>query len=124
MGYPSRESHSVVPFRNFNEEMKRSGIWESEHGGTSTTDNPRDNLASLYRPPFALMHHGPFEKVISQVFFCLWKLITSREVTLRSWISSFVTIITSNWITALACAVILAMYRPLSTSFLQILDIR
>ncbi|XP_059649824.1 plant UBX domain-containing protein 7 isoform X2 [Cornus florida] len=62
MGYPSHEAHSVVPFRNFNEEMKRPGIWESEQGATSAVDNSRDNLASLYRPPFALMHHGPFEK--------------------------------------------------------------
>ena len=45
--------------------MKRPGIWESEKGATSTAENSRDNLASLYRPPFALMHHGPFEKVNS-----------------------------------------------------------
>ncbi|PSS26835.1 Plant UBX domain-containing protein [Actinidia chinensis var. chinensis] len=62
MGYPSHEAHSVVPFRNFNEEMKRPGIWESDQGATSMADNARDNLASLYRPPFALMHNGPFEK--------------------------------------------------------------
>ena len=64
MGYPSHEAHSVVPFRNFNEEMKRPGIWESDQGATSMADDARDNLASLYRPPFALMHNGPFEKVI------------------------------------------------------------
>lgn len=60
MGYPTHEAHSVVPFRNFNEEMKRAGVWDQ--GGTSVGDSSQDNLASLYRPPFALMHHGPFEK--------------------------------------------------------------
>uniref|UniRef100_A0A5B7B8F9 UBX domain-containing protein n=1 Tax=Davidia involucrata TaxID=16924 RepID=A0A5B7B8F9_DAVIN len=62
MGYPSHEAHSVVPFRNFDEEMKRPGIWESDQGATSIVDHSRDNLASLYRPPFSLMHQGPFEK--------------------------------------------------------------
>ncbi|KAF5939658.1 hypothetical protein HYC85_023917 [Camellia sinensis] len=61
VGYSSHEAHSVVPFRNFTEEMKRPGIWESEQGATSTADNSPDNLASLYRPPFALMHNGTFE---------------------------------------------------------------
>ncbi|KAG5531950.1 hypothetical protein RHGRI_026529 [Rhododendron griersonianum] len=60
MGYSTHEAHSVVPFRNFNEEMKRAGVWDQ--GGTSVGDSSQDNLASLYRPPFALMHHGPFEK--------------------------------------------------------------
>ncbi|XP_058182901.1 plant UBX domain-containing protein 7 isoform X1 [Rhododendron vialii] len=60
MGYSTHEAHSVVPFRNFNEEMKRAGVWDQ--GGTSVGDSLQDNLASLYRPPFALMHHGPFEK--------------------------------------------------------------
>lgn len=62
LGYQPQEARTVVPFRNFDEEPKRAGIWESEQGATSTADNSRDNLASLYRPPFALMHHGPFEK--------------------------------------------------------------
>ncbi|KAL7001430.1 hypothetical protein U1Q18_002581 [Sarracenia purpurea var. burkii] len=62
MGYPSHEAHSVNPFRNFNEEMKRPGIWESDQAATSLVETSRDNLASLYRPPFDLMHHGPFEK--------------------------------------------------------------
>ncbi|THG12000.1 hypothetical protein TEA_023691 [Camellia sinensis var. sinensis] len=61
VGYSSHEAHSVVPFRNFTEEMKRPGIWESEQGATSTADNAPDNLATLYRPPFALMHNGTFE---------------------------------------------------------------
>ncbi|XAR48018.1 hypothetical protein NMG60_11030702 [Bertholletia excelsa] len=62
IGYPSHEAHPVIPFRNFNEEIKHSGIWESDQGATSTADTARDNLASLYRPPFALMYNGPFEK--------------------------------------------------------------
>jgi regulator of replication initiation timing len=63
MGIASREPSSLVAFRNFDEEMKRPEVWESDQGASSTSDNPRDNLASLYRPPFHLMFHGPFEKV-------------------------------------------------------------
>lgn len=63
MGGSSHEAHSVVPFRNFEEEMKRPGVWETENGSASTVDSTRDNLASLYRPPFALMYQGSFEKV-------------------------------------------------------------
>lgn len=56
-------THSVVPFRNFEEEMKRPDVWEAEQGSTSSVaDKTRDNLASLYRPPFALMFQGSFEK--------------------------------------------------------------
>lgn len=56
-------AHSVVPFRNFEEEMKHPGVWEAEVGSSSSTaDKTQDNLASLYRPPFSLMFHGPFEK--------------------------------------------------------------
>lgn len=62
MGIASREPSSLVAFRNFDEEMKRPEVWESDQGTSSTSDNPRDNLASLYRPPFHLMFHGPFEK--------------------------------------------------------------
>lgn len=58
MGHPSHEANSLVAFRNFDEESKRPGVWESDQNAASTTDN----LASLYRPPFALMHHGPFDK--------------------------------------------------------------
>lgn len=55
--------HATVPFRNFDEELKRPGVWETDQGGsTSTAESSRDNLASLYRPPFGLMYHGPFEK--------------------------------------------------------------
>lgn len=63
MGYPPHESSSVIAFRNFEEEMKHPGVWESDQGSTSTTDAPRDNLASLYRPPYHLMFKGSFEKV-------------------------------------------------------------
>ncbi|WMV23082.1 hypothetical protein MTR67_016467 [Solanum verrucosum] len=62
MGGSSREPRLVVPFRNFEEEMKHPGVWEAEKRSTSTADAAQDNLASLYRPPFALMYHGSFEK--------------------------------------------------------------
>ena len=39
--------------------MKRPGVWESDQGASYH----RDNLASLYRPPYHLMLHGSFEKV-------------------------------------------------------------
>ncbi|GMY18049.1 plant UBX domain-containing protein 7 [Fagus crenata] len=61
-GYQSREPSSLIAFRNFDEEIKRPGVWESDQGASSTTDSHRDNLASLYRPPFHLMLNGPFEK--------------------------------------------------------------
>ncbi|XP_052627475.1 plant UBX domain-containing protein 7 [Lactuca sativa] len=64
LGYTPLEARTVVPFRNFEEELKHPGVWETDQGGgaTSTADTSRDNLAPLYRPPFALMFHGPFEK--------------------------------------------------------------
>ncbi|KAM4119932.1 hypothetical protein ACJW30_03G096400 [Castanea mollissima] len=62
IGYPSREPSSLIAFRNFDEEMKRPGVWESDQGASSTTETHRDNLASLYRPPYHLMLHGSFEK--------------------------------------------------------------
>ncbi|GAB4848169.1 hypothetical protein Ancab_002836 [Ancistrocladus abbreviatus] len=61
MGYPSHGPSSTVAFRNFEEEMKHPAVWESEQGGAAEADS-RDNLAALYQPPFALIHHGPFEK--------------------------------------------------------------
>lgn len=66
MGHPPHEPSSLIAFRNFDEEMKQPEVWES--GASSTTDDSRDNLASLYRPPFHLMFHGPFEKVREHVF--------------------------------------------------------
>ncbi|KAK6146640.1 hypothetical protein DH2020_020509 [Rehmannia glutinosa] len=56
MGDSSYATHSVVPFRNFEEEMKYPGVWEAEKGSSSSVvDKTQDNLASLYRPPFALI---------------------------------------------------------------------
>lgn len=60
----SHELSSLIAFRNFDEELKRPGVWEPDQGSTSTAENARDNLASLYRPPFRLMYHGSFEKVV------------------------------------------------------------
>lgn len=71
LGYPSHEANSVIAFRNFGEEISRPGVWESDQGAASTADNSRDNLASLYRPPFHLMFHGPFEKVTELLLCCL-----------------------------------------------------
>lgn len=75
MGGSSREPRLVVPFRNFEEEMKHPGVWEAEKRSTSTADAAQDNLASLYRPPFALMYHGSFEKVSGPY---QWKICHSR----------------------------------------------
>ncbi|KAK4484131.1 hypothetical protein RD792_011351, partial [Penstemon davidsonii] len=70
MGGSSYGTHSVVPFRNFEEEMKRPGVWEGEQGSSSSvSEKAHDNLASLYRPPFALMFHGSFEKVICLLIY-------------------------------------------------------
>ncbi|KAK9051179.1 hypothetical protein SSX86_027805 [Deinandra increscens subsp. villosa] len=62
LGYNPLAARTVDPFRNFDEELKRPGVWEPNQGATSTASNSRDNLATLYRPPFALMYHGSFEK--------------------------------------------------------------
>ncbi|KQJ85219.1 plant UBX domain-containing protein 7 [Brachypodium distachyon] len=51
--------NSTVAFRNFEEEARQSAVWDSEQNATSSS---RDNLASLYRPPFDLMFNGPFDK--------------------------------------------------------------
>ncbi|XP_038701358.1 plant UBX domain-containing protein 7-like isoform X2 [Tripterygium wilfordii] len=63
-GFIPHEPSSLVAFRNFGEEVRRAGVWESDQSAASasTTENPRDNLASLYRPPFHLMFQGSFEK--------------------------------------------------------------
>ncbi|KAF7012182.1 hypothetical protein CFC21_026400 [Triticum aestivum] len=50
--------NATVAFRNFEEEARQSA-WDSEQNATSSS---RDNLASLYRPPFDLMFNGPFDK--------------------------------------------------------------
>ncbi|KAJ8769845.1 hypothetical protein K2173_008927 [Erythroxylum novogranatense] len=62
VGHPVHEPSPIVAFRNFDEEMRRPGVWESDQGGAATSENPRDNLASLYRPPIHLMFQGSFEK--------------------------------------------------------------
>ncbi|KAG4940932.1 hypothetical protein AAZX31_16G092500 [Glycine max] len=61
-GHRSHEPSSLVAFRNFEEEMRQPGVWESEQGAASTAEASRDNLASLYRPPFHLMFNGAFDK--------------------------------------------------------------
>ncbi|XP_015952359.1 plant UBX domain-containing protein 7-like isoform X1 [Arachis duranensis] len=58
----SQEPNSLIAFRNFEEEMRRPGVWETEQGAASTAETSRDNLASLYRPPFHLMFNGTFDK--------------------------------------------------------------
>ncbi|XP_034200485.1 plant UBX domain-containing protein 7 isoform X3 [Prunus dulcis] len=60
--FSQHESGSVIAFRNFEEEMKHPGVWESGQGATSSAETARDNLASLYRPPFKLLFQGSFEK--------------------------------------------------------------
>ncbi|KAK7262138.1 hypothetical protein RJT34_29699 [Clitoria ternatea] len=67
IGHRSQEPSSLIAFRNFEEEMRRPGVWESEQGqgaaaAASTAETSRDNLASLYRPPFHLIFNGPFDK--------------------------------------------------------------
>ncbi|KAK7250695.1 hypothetical protein RIF29_33289 [Crotalaria pallida] len=62
IGYRSQEPSSRIAFRNFEEEMRRPGVWESEQGSASTAESSRDNLASLYRPPFHLMFSGSFDQ--------------------------------------------------------------
>ncbi|KAI3696145.1 hypothetical protein L1987_79155 [Smallanthus sonchifolius] len=63
-GVSAHEPRATVPFRNFDDELKRPGVWGAGQGSTSAAQSSRDNhnLASLYRPPFALMYQGPFEK--------------------------------------------------------------
>ncbi|KAK1412083.1 hypothetical protein QVD17_33051 [Tagetes erecta] len=61
-GYNVHEAHTVDPFRNFDEELKRPGVVKTDEGATSTADTSQNTLATLYRPPFALMFQGPFEK--------------------------------------------------------------
>ena len=63
VGHRSQEPSTLVAFRNFEEEMRNPGVWEPEQGAASTAETSRDNLASLYRPPFHLMFNGPFDKV-------------------------------------------------------------
>ncbi|KAJ9563602.1 hypothetical protein OSB04_008762 [Centaurea solstitialis] len=108
LGYTPHEARTVVPFRNFDEELKRPGVWETDQGATSTADASRDNLATLYRPPFALMYHGPFEKAKeaakSQDRWLLVNLQSTREFSSHmlnrdTWANEAVSqTITSNFI--------------------------
>ncbi|KAL6651600.1 hypothetical protein ACP70R_010525 [Stipagrostis hirtigluma subsp. patula] len=70
--------NSTVAFRNFEEEARQqSAVWDSDQNATSSS---RDNLASLYRPPFALMFNGPFDKAKLEAS-CLgkWLLINLQS---------------------------------------------
>ncbi|KAK3141193.1 hypothetical protein QOZ80_4BG0330630 [Eleusine coracana subsp. coracana] len=69
--------NSTVAFRNFEEEARQSAVWDSEQNATSSS---RDNLASLYRPPFSLMFNGPFDKAKLEAS-CLdkWLLINLQS---------------------------------------------
>ncbi|XP_051220152.1 plant UBX domain-containing protein 7 [Lolium perenne] len=68
--------NAMVAFRNFEEEARQSA-WDSEQNATSSS---RDNLASLYRPPFELMFNGPFDKAKLEAS-CLdkWLLINLQS---------------------------------------------
>ncbi|CAK8562059.1 unnamed protein product [Lathyrus sativus] len=65
LGHISQEPSPLIAFRNFEQETRRPGVWEPEQGAASTAESPRENLASLYRPPFHLMFNGSFDKAKS-----------------------------------------------------------
>ncbi|WVZ87636.1 hypothetical protein U9M48_034243 [Paspalum notatum var. saurae] len=69
--------NTTVAFRNFEQEARQSAVWDSEQNDTSSS---RDNLASLYRPPFSLMFNGPFDKAKLEAS-CLdkWLLINLQS---------------------------------------------
>jgi UBX domain-containing protein 7 len=77
--YCSHQSNSTVAFRNFEDEARQSVVWDSEQNATSSS---RDNLASLYRPPFGLMFNGPFDKVSSISFSLMLCLSLASTVTI------------------------------------------
>ncbi|XP_074570284.1 plant UBX domain-containing protein 7 [Curcuma longa] len=71
---------SVVAFRNFDEESKRSAVWESSESSASTETGTRDNLASLYSPPFALMFQGPFDQAkVEAALHGKWLLVNLQS---------------------------------------------
>lgn len=78
MGYLPNESGSSIGLRNLQNEVKPHDVWESEEGAASTSGNPRDNLASLYRPPYHLMFSGSFEKasIMSLVVLFFFMIFT------------------------------------------------
>ncbi|KAL5070146.1 hypothetical protein RYX36_021033 [Vicia faba] len=65
LGHISQEPSPLIAFRNFEQETRPPGVWEPEQGAASTAESPRDNLASLYRPPFHLMFNGSFDKIVT-----------------------------------------------------------
>ncbi|KAL5059708.1 hypothetical protein RYX36_031312 [Vicia faba] len=65
LGHISQEPSPLIAFRNFEQETRRPGVWEPEQGAASTAESPRDNLSSLYRPPFHLMFNGSFDKIVT-----------------------------------------------------------
>ncbi|CAO1943626.1 unnamed protein product [Urochloa humidicola] len=69
--------NTTVAFRNFEQEARQSAVWDSDQNATSSS---RDNLASLYRPPFSLMFNGPFDKAKLEAS-CLdkWLLINLQS---------------------------------------------
>lgn len=76
MGPRSQDASSLIAFRNFEEEMRRPGVWESEQGAVSTAETSRDNLASLYRPPFHLLFNGTFDKVnVFPSLYCVYAAV-------------------------------------------------
>ncbi|KAK8952801.1 hypothetical protein KSP40_PGU010330 [Platanthera guangdongensis] len=71
---------SVVAFRNFEEESRKPAVWESDENAASTANESRDNLASLYRPPFALMYNGSFDKAkIEASLLDKWLLVNLQS---------------------------------------------
>lgn len=84
MGYLPNESGSSIGFRNLQNEVKHHDVWESGEGAASTSGNSRDNLASLYRPPYHLMFNGSFEKVSWVPFYIVsgWPLKDFRMLRL------------------------------------------
>ncbi|MCH82844.1 UBX domain-containing protein 7-like, partial [Trifolium medium] len=66
LGHLSQEPNSLIAFRNFEQETRRPGVWESEQGAASTAESSQDTLASLYRPPFHLMFTGSFDKIAAR----------------------------------------------------------
>uniref|UniRef100_A0A0A0KQT3 Uncharacterized protein n=1 Tax=Cucumis sativus TaxID=3659 RepID=A0A0A0KQT3_CUCSA len=77
MGYLPNESGSSIGFRNLQNEVKHHDVWQSGEGAASTSGNSRDNLASLYRPPYHLMFTGSFEKIWKLPWSTLWSSLNS-----------------------------------------------
>ena len=65
----SNQPNSVDAFRNFEDEAKYRSVWSSDPNGNSSMDGAKDNLAALYRTPFALMFQGSFEQVLLLILY-------------------------------------------------------